>query len=165
MAIMSISVRAASETTSCIDPVENHSRAAAPRERQENGDRHFALIREAYERATGNTWSDSDSGAYEENGLGKFPVEKITAVLDAVARRTLANINSFRYFVKEIVALPNLRNRAWQKKQLEKIVRRIRDSAVGRANYSTGDFVEDVKRACAREAILFDNDLFNELVS
>jgi len=59
---------------------------------------------------------------------------------------------------------PGPRNRAWQTKQLEKIVLRIRDSAVGPADYSTGDFVEDVKRACAREAIPFDNDIFNELV-
>ena len=68
------------------------------------------------------------------------------------------------YFVKEIVHLPDPRNRAWQKKQLEKIVRRIRDSTVGRADYSWTDFVEDVKCACAREAVLFDHDIFNELV-
>jgi len=61
------------------------------------------------------------------------------------------------------VALPDPGNRAWRKKQLEKIVRRIRENAVGRANYSRGDFVEDVKRACARETIPFDNDVFNEL--
>ena len=57
------------------------------------------------------------------------------------------------------------RNRAWQKKQLEKIVRRIRDNAVGRADYSTSDFVEDVKCACARESVAFDNDIFNDLMS
>jgi hypothetical protein len=33
------------------------------------------------------------------------------------------------------------------------------------ANYSPGDFLEDVKRACAREAVPFDNDIFNELVT
>ena len=49
-------------------------------------------------------------------------------------------------------------------KQLEKIVRRIRDSAVGRRNYSGIDLIEDVKCACAREGVIFDNDLFNELV-
>jgi GTP cyclohydrolase FolE2 len=42
-------------------------------------------------------------------------------------------------------------------------VRRIRDNAIGRDDYSTSDFVEDVKRACAREAVPFDNDIFNEL--
>ncbi len=54
-------------------------------------------------------------------------------------------------------------NRAWHKKQFEKLVRRIQENSVGRADYSTGDFIEDVKSACAREAVTFDNDIFNEL--
>jgi GTP cyclohydrolase FolE2 len=61
------------------------------------------------------------------------------------------------------VSLPDPLNRSWQKKQLGKIVRRIRDCSVGRADYSEGEFVEDVKRACASDAIPFDNDLFSEL--
>jgi hypothetical protein len=145
--------------------VENHSRAATLRERQESADRHFALVREAYEKATGNIWSDSDSSAYGENGLEKVPVEKIVSALDAVTRRTPAKINSFRYFVKEIVAVRDRRNHSWRKKQLEKIVRRIRDNSVGRTDYSTSDFVEDVKCACARESVPFDNDIFNDLTS
>jgi hypothetical protein len=55
------------------------------------------------------------------------------------------------------------RNRAWQKKRLEKIVHKIRDISAGRSDYSTADFVEDVKCACARENVIFDNDIFNEL--
>jgi hypothetical protein len=66
--------------------------------------------------------------------------------------------------VKEIAALPDPRNRAWQKKQLEKIVRRIRDSTVGHADCSAIDLLEDVKCACARKGIQFDDDIFNELV-
>ena len=92
-----------------------------------------------------------------------MPADEIVSTVDTVARRMPAKINSFRYFVKEIVALTDPRKRAGEKKQLEKIVRRIRDSAVGRADYSTGDFVEDVKGACAREDVPFDNDLFSEL--
>ena len=151
------------------DPVENsedHSRAAEPRERQENADRHLALVRAAYERVTGNRWSKSDSEAYNENGITKLPADKIISAMETVTQRTSAKIRSFNYFVvKEIVRLPDPRNRAWQKKQLGKIVRRIRDSSVGRAGYSQGEFVEDVKCACAREAVPFDNDIFNELVS
>src|SRR5947207_12711328 len=146
-------------------PVENHSSAAAPRERQGSTDRHFALVRDAYEKATGNTWTVSDFNAYEEHDLEKLPAEKIVSAIHSVARRTPAKINSFRYFVKEIVAVPDPRNRAWQKKQLEKIVRRIRDNSVGRADYSETDFLVDVKCACAREGLPFDNDLFNGLVS
>ena len=61
--------------------------------------------------------------------------------------------------MKEIVAIPDLRNRAWQKKRLEKIVRRIRDSTIGHADYSAIDFLENVKYACAREGIRFDDDV------
>ncbi len=124
----------------------------------------FALVRAAYEKATGNRWTNSDSEAYDENEIGRVPVARIVSVLETVPRRTPAKINSFKYFVKEIHTIPDPRNRAWQKKRLEKIVRQIRDNAVGRAGYSAGDFVEDVKFACAREAVLFDNDLFNQVM-
>jgi hypothetical protein len=145
------------------EPVENHSQAAAPRERGEVADEHLALVRTAYERATGNRWIKSDLEAYEQNGLRTLPAEKIISALEAVANRTPAKINSFRYFVKALARSDNPRSRAWRKKQLDKVVRRISENAVGRSDYSTSDFVEDVKRACAREAVPFDNDLFNEL--
>lgn len=47
---------------------------------------------------------------------------------------------------------------------LAAIVKRVRDSHRGRNGYSTADLVYDVKAACAREAVIFDNDLFNELL-
>ena len=143
-------------------PVENHTCAAAPREK-ETAD--FLLVREAYEKATGNRWNQSDSEAYEQNRIGVVPAAQIVSVLDAVVRRTPTKINSFKYFVREIVTQPDPRNRAWQKKRLEKIVHKIRDISVGRGGYLMADFVEDVKRSCAREGVVFENDLFNELVS
>jgi cellulose biosynthesis protein BcsQ len=77
----------------------------------------------------------------------------------------LNQLNSFKYFIKEITAQPDPRNRAWQKKRLERIVHKIRDISVGRSGYLMADFVEDVKCGCAREGVVFENDLFNELVS
>jgi hypothetical protein len=143
-------------------PVENHTCAAVPREK-ETAD--FLLVREAYEKATGNRWNQSDSEAYEQNRIGGVPAAQIVSVLDAVVRRTPTKINSFKYFVREIATPPDPRNRAWQKKRLEKIVHKIRDISVGRGGYLMADFVEDVKRSCAREGVVFENDLFNELVS
>ena len=67
--------------------------------------------------------------------------DSVSAV-EAVARRTPVRINSFRYFVQKLVALTDPVNRAWRKNQLGKIVRRIQDNDVGRADYSLGDFVE-----------------------
>jgi hypothetical protein len=142
--------------------VENHSCAAAPREKETA---EFLLVREAYEKATGNRWSQSDSEAYLQNNIANLPATKIVSVLEAVVRRTPTKINSFKYFVKEITAQPDPRNRAWQKKRLERIVHKIRDISVGRGDYSMADFVEDVKCGCAREGVVFENDLFNELVS
>ena len=77
--------------------------------------------------------------------------------------RTPVKINSFNYFVKEILAIPDPRNRAFQKKRLERIVRRVKEGHIGKASYSSIDVVADVKYACAREGLRFDNDLFNEL--
>jgi hypothetical protein len=146
------------------EPVENHTSAAAPREK-ETAEQNFLLVREAYEKTTGNCWNQSDSEAYAQNKIGNVPAAKIVSVLEAVVRRTPTKINSFKYFVKEITAQADPRNRVWQKKRLEKIVHKIRDISVGRSGYSMADFVEDVKCSCAREGIVFENDLFNELVS
>jgi hypothetical protein len=142
--------------------VENHACAAAPREKETAN---FLLVREAYEKATGNRWNQSDSDAYKQNNIANVPAAKIVSVLETVVRRTPTKINSFKYFVREIVTRPDPRNRAWQKKRLEKIVHKIRDISVGRSGYSMADFVEDVKCSCAREDVVFENDLFNELVS
>ena len=149
---------------SAVLPVENHNRAAAPRERPESPDRHFSLVRAAYEKTTGNRWKKSDSEAYEENGLRKLPAETIISGVEAVTWRTPTKINSFRYFVREILTFSGPCNRARQRMQFETIVRRVRDNSVGRPDYSHIDFLEDVKCACAREAIAFDHDFYNELV-
>jgi hypothetical protein len=143
------------------ESVENHTCAAAPREK-ETAD--FLLVREVYEKATGNRWSQSDSEAYDQNSIANVPPAKIISIVETVVRRTPTKINSFKYFVKEITAQPDPRNRAWQKKRLEKIVHKMRDISVGRGGYSITDFVDEVKCSCAREGIAFDNDTFNELV-
>ena len=143
---------------------ENHSGATAPREKHEISNYDFAAVQATYEKVTGNLWSQSDSETYAEHGLVQVPVERIISALEAVSQRSPVKINSFKYFVKEITALPDPHNRARQKKQLGNIVRRIRDNSVGRADYSEIDFREDVKGACAREGVPFDHDIYNELV-
>ena len=78
----------------------------------------------------------SDFDVYEENGLRKLPTETIISAVEAVAQRTPVRINSFRYFVQELVALPYPGNRAWRKRQLGKIFRRVQEHSVGSADYS-----------------------------
>jgi hypothetical protein len=140
-------------------PVENHK---GEKTQQSFNNQHFESVQAAYMRITENNWNQADSESYEQNAIGKIPVEKVVSVMENVARRTAAKINSFRYFVKEDRE-QQVCSRAWQKKQLERIARRVRENAIGRADYAAIDFVEDVKCACAREGVRFDNDLFTQL--
>jgi cellulose biosynthesis protein BcsQ len=78
--------------------------------------------------------------------IAQIPTQKIISVIETVGRRTPTKINSFNYFVKEILAVPDPRSRTWQKQCLEKIMRRIRQSHVGHSSDSRIDFIEDVKR-------------------
>ncbi len=68
--------------------------------------------------ATGNRWCKSDFGAYEQTRAVVIPAEEIASALEAVADRTPAKINSFRYFAKALATSENPRSRAWRKKQL-----------------------------------------------
>jgi len=144
--------------------VENSNGFEAEQQAHAPKTEHYQAVKTAYCRVTRNSWSASDRESYVRNAVERVPADRVVSVIETVARRTPAKINSFRYFVKEILAVPDPSKRAWKKKQLEKIVRRIRDSAVGRRKYSGIDLIEDVKCACSREGVIFDNDLFNELV-
>jgi hypothetical protein len=57
-------------------------------------------------------WKKSDSDAYEENGVRKLPAETIISAVEAVAREVESKSNPFRYFVQELVAIPDPRIRA-----------------------------------------------------
>lgn len=149
-------------------PVEKHSlRVSTRREKEPENlgptNEHLDLTRRIYCQVTGNPWTEADLRSYRENRITQVPTQKIISVIETVANRTPTKINSFNYFVKEILALLDPHSRSWQKRCLEKIIRRIRENHVGHSSDSRIDFLEDVKRTCAREGVRFDNDLFNEL--
>lgn len=121
-------------------------------------------MRSTYERLTGNAWTAADSRAYADNRIADIPADRVVSALEAVSQRTPARVNSFNYFVKSIVAADPPRNRAWHRKQLDRIIRAARDKSVGLAGGTIADLAEDVKCACTREGVVFDNDLFNQLV-
>jgi hypothetical protein len=91
--------------------------------RQEEGsskDDHYESVKAAYSRITRNNWSSSDRESYVENAIGKIQIERVVSVLETVACQTPAKINSFRYFVKEILAVPDTatvrgRRSSWEK--------------------------------------------------
>jgi hypothetical protein len=64
---------------------------------QRTAGQHFLLVREAYKKATGNRWNQSDSEAYQQNKIGDLPATKIISDLDAVTRRTPTKINSVEF--------------------------------------------------------------------
>ena len=121
--------------------------------------------RTAYSQLTGNPWLHSDTEAYTQNPIATVPVTRAIEIMQGVKQRCGGRINSFNYFVKEIVKGSDPGNRQYQRRALAKIVKRVRDLHVGAHNYGIADFVFDVKEACVREGVIFDNDLFNSLNS
>jgi len=125
---------------------------------------HLAQTTTAYTTVTQNPWLQSDTVSYLKHGIDRVPIEKLKNVIQAVSKRAESRINSFAYFVKEILTVNDPQSQVGKRKALAAIVKRVRDSHRGRNGYSTADLVCDVKAACAREAVIFDNDLFNELL-
>jgi hypothetical protein len=85
-------------------------------------------------------------------------VEKVTNVIQAVFARADSRVNSFAYFVKEIVATKELKTLAHRRTALAAIVKRVRENHQGREGYSLADLAFDTKAACAREGVIFDHD-------
>jgi hypothetical protein len=125
---------------------------------------HLAQTISIYTQLTKNPWLETDTTAYIENCLDQIPLDKIRSVMLAVSERAGCRINSFTYFVKEISAFTNQGTVTARKRALAAIVKRVRDNHVGRANYGMPDLVYDVKSACVRENVVFENDVFNEIL-
>jgi len=126
---------------------------------------HLQEIKNTYSQLTGNPWLPSDTEAYTQNPIATVPITRALEIMQGVKQRCGGRINSFNYFVKEMVKGSDPVNRQYQRRALAKIVKRVRDLRVGAHNYGIADFVFDVKEACAREGVIFDNDLFNSLNS
>jgi hypothetical protein len=126
--------------------------------------RHLAQTISTYTQVTKNAWLEADTAAYLKNGIQQVAVDQVKSVLLAIAERAGSRINSFSYFVKEILATKESRTTAARRKALAAIVKTVRENHVGLANYGMSDFVYDVKAACARSGVVFDNDLFNAVV-
>ena len=102
--------------------------------------------------------------SYLQHHIDQVPIEKVKTVIQTVFERAECRINSFAYFVKEILAMNDQRTLGGRRKALAGIIRRVRENHMGLSNYGMADLVFDVKSACAREGVIFDNDLFNELI-
>jgi hypothetical protein len=138
--------------------------ASAGRNTAGPGFEHLTQTITAYTTGTRNTWLHNDTVSYLQHCINRVPIEKVKNVIQTVHERAECRINSFAYFVKEILATNDPRTLGGRRKALAAIVKRVRDVHQGRHGYSIADLVFDVKAACARESVIFDNDLFNDLV-
>ena len=126
--------------------------------------RQLAEIISTYTQVTKNPWLETDTAVYLENGIQQISLDQVKSVLLAVAGRAGSRINSFAYFIKEILATKDLKTIGARRKALAAIVKTVRENHVGLTNYGISDFVYDVKAACARSGVVFDNDLFNAVL-
>jgi hypothetical protein len=125
---------------------------------------HLTQTVTAYTSVTRNPWLQTDTVSYLQHHVDQVPIEKVKTVIQTVFERAECRINSFAYFVKEILATNDLRTLGGRRKALAGIIRRVRENHMGLASYTMADLVVDVKSACTREGVMFDNDLFNELI-
>ena len=116
-----------------------------------------------YEELTGNQATAADGAAYRK--ISHLDLETIEAHMRQVYERSLEPIGSFAYFTKGVLKATeeNQRTRAAQKRSLERIISRIRQNRTG-ARATLADLIEDIKRACARDNVAYNNDLVNEIL-
>jgi hypothetical protein len=145
------------------DPLLDPSEAGLGSVKQPRFD-HLTQTVTAYTSVTRNPWLQTDTVSYLQHHVDQVPIEKVKIVIQTVFERAECRINSFAYFVKEILATNDLRTLGGRRKALAGIIRRVRENHMGLASYAMADLVFDVKSACAREGVMFDNDQFNELI-
>jgi len=126
---------------------------------------HQQQVMMMYQKITENAWTKADSDTYTT--VKNIPLEKIEIALRLASERAKNRPNSFAFFIKEILSVssPKKQSRSQQKKAMEAIMNNIRNSKVGSSNYTISDFAFDVKEACIREDVTFDNNIFDELLA
>ena len=125
---------------------------------------HAREVTTIYQKLTGNNWTRADQSAYEK--IKDVPVEMIEQVIRVTIARAARRPGSLAYFIKEILALsdPSASARKANRGQLQTIIERLRTAHTG-ATYTIGELAEDTKLACVRDGLIFDLDLFNEIVN
>jgi hypothetical protein len=118
-----------------------------------------------YEELTGNYWTRADQSAYQK--IQNVSLNRIEAGIKRAMERAASRPGSLAYFCKEIInpSLGQPQKYDRKRAQLQKIIEQVREARVGiGSEYTTELFRQDVERACGREGVIFDPDLFNEIV-
>lgn len=126
-------------------------------------DHHEKEVMMTYQNLTGNRATFADLAAYRK--IAYLGAETVIFYMQQIFERSLEPIGSFAYFVKAVskATQEQQRSRAAQKRNLEKIVERIRQSHVG-SRTLISDLIEEIKRACIRDNVSYNNDLVNEIL-
>jgi len=117
-----------------------------------------------YRDLTGNnSWTKSDQAAYEK--IKHLSPQEISQLIKSTLEKAHQKPASLAYFVKAYQTPISINPQAKTaiKQKLAAIVSELRELNVGRS-YKIADLAEDTKRRCAKEGVIFDNDLFSELV-
>jgi len=116
-----------------------------------------------YKNLTGNAWLKSDQAAYEK--IKHLSLQEISQLIKSTLEKAHQKPASLAYFVKAYLnpTQANPANKQAIKAKLAAIVERKREAHVG-TRYTIADLTYDVKAECVREGIVFDNDLFNEVL-
>jgi len=72
----------------------------------------------AYTTVTRNPWLQSDTVSYLQHDIDRVSIEKLKNVIQTVSERAESRINSFAYFVKEILTVNDPRSQAGKRKAL-----------------------------------------------
>ena len=119
-----------------------------------------------YQSLTGKTWTKTDQAAYEK--VKHLSIEQLDQLMRTIHNRSTEVIGSFAYFAKSILAETasgkENRSRAALKKKLEKMVAEVRALHAGTQNYQISDLIYDLKNRCAREGLIWNDDVANELL-
>lgn len=122
---------------------------------------HYQAVKRIYWSITGNEWTERDDQAYLK--VKGVPLEIINNAMRKVATER-GPVADFASFVGEILkwSVPTVEAYQARRQQLEEIVLEVRGRVA--MDFSLAEFLVEVKRECARRGIVFDNNLFNQIV-
>ncbi|MBL8149275.1 MAG: hypothetical protein JNN15_05045 [Blastocatellia bacterium] len=126
-------------------------------------DHHQRRVMTIYKELTGNKPSKADLFAYKK--VAHLDADTIEIQMRQIYERSVDKIGSFAYFTKGLLAAKDdsYKTKAAQKRSLEKIVERIKTNHIG-GRATLADLIEDIKRACVRDNVIYNNDIVNEIL-
>jgi hypothetical protein len=126
-------------------------------------DDHQSKTMRIYQEVTRNSWTKADRETYQE--ISEVPIQAIEQGIRLAANRAKTTPNSLAYFKAEILRqVTPQQSRSQQKQAIKEIVDRYRNLKAGSRTYTIADLCANVKEACLKEGVAFNDDLFSEII-